>query len=191
MFAIRAVEPEYFMSRISSQPPESSHQSASRSLMLVSDNRLPMLISQRHDSSIELPPLPTAGCGVSVLSWADRFLRAYEQRTLHFADQDGVQRVAAETVAVEVAKVRRVLASLDQTEEEQWHRREVEAFEFTADHYDFLIASRAPQCLTDAFQLLMLLLLSVDQFRKRHAQTGVEFSFAGVEEVLNANRTIS
>ncbi|MFK4753404.1 hypothetical protein [Oceanobacter antarcticus] len=127
------------------------------------------------------PTLPTAGCGYSVITWADLFLRSYA---------NGLFRRGRPDLAIQIGQVHQVFDTLEQSEGEDWRRRETEAYEFAVEHYDDLHNAGAPESLLQAFQLVMLLLMAINQLRKQYSGQGVLMSYASLEEALNVNGEI-
>ncbi|WP_221801280.1 hypothetical protein [Oceanobacter mangrovi] len=137
------------------------------------------LVSSASAAECQLPPLPGIGSGSSIVSWAHRFLQAYHQL---------LERQGLPSVAATIVHIGRVIDHLDTDDDDGWRRREAEAYDAAAEHYDQLVAGGAPDYLVESFQLILLLLLAVDQIHKHDQETGVRLSIAGVEEVINAKR---
>ncbi|MCY0965853.1 hypothetical protein [Parathalassolituus penaei] len=123
------------------------------------------------------PVLPRPGCGYSVLAWANRFLHLY-------IDQLARQKRAGDVTAL--IQVLEVFALLDHQSDERSRRRETQAYEALADHYDHLRSEGVDESLLEAFQLLLLLMISIDQLRKQSTRTGFMVSYASVEESIDA-----
>jgi len=138
--------------------------------------RLPLLVD---NSASDLPALPEVGGGYSVIGWADRFLRAYSQRLEHQGES---------SVASQMRRIQMVLTSLDVESTSERVREEADAFEAASEHFDYLRATGAPEYLVQAFQLVMLLQLCVDQLRKTRTNQSHLVSFADVEEVVYVKR---
>jgi hypothetical protein len=122
------------------------------------------------------PVLPRPGCGYSVLSWANRFLRLY-------IDHLAMQKQTGD--AIDLIQVLDVFAMLENNQDGGFRRRETQAYEALSEHYDHLRASAADESLIQAFQLLLLLMMAVDQLRKQGRSQGLVISYASVEEVLD------
>lgn len=123
------------------------------------------------------PVLPTPDCGYSVLAWANRFLFQYIEYLAHHQ-----QCREANALAV----VLEVFARLEDGADPLARRRESQAYETLADHYDLLCEQDADESLRQAFQLLLLLMMAVDQMRKTAPQSGLQVSYASVEEAFDA-----
>lgn len=123
------------------------------------------------------PVLPRPGCGYTVLAWAHRFLHLYID---HLALEKRVAEVHA------LIQVLEVFALLDQHQDERSRRRETQAYEALAQHVDQLRDNGADESLMQAFQLLLLLMICIDQLRKQSRSTGLLVSYAAVEESVDA-----